>query len=526
MDKSLEFLLASFERAHEVASMKPEGDLMTVSETVSVAASAYETVRNTLEYDEEHLLRRNAIRRILKRRLGEVDADRLAIDLLRELIWARYLPNKAVPESASVAVSAVVAKYLPLFAATDHATKKGQHAHEWLLDVVSTEIEYVLAPPIADEALASFAYSEIKKRLSWVSQAIAEQDRDLQLYVAVHRAVLKSNLATLRFRTFTLFYPEWVKAHAGDEVVTRVAADVSAAITRVEGQIRHPGQDSLYLLTRRHAIVFHVIRDVAEADPRAFSSAVASHDTHSLDGKFATAAHARYTRFRHRLRNTVVRAVLFLFVTKMTLALLIEAPYERLVLKETSYVPLLANILVHPFLLGLIGLTARIPESANNEAIIREAHAFLGLGDDIAFSYKPRRPWARGTLGTIFKIIYALSFLFTIGVIASILNAFHFNWLSIAFFIFFLSLVTFFGLKIRNSQRELLVVEIRTGFFGTIADMLFLPMIRAGRWVALRAPRINVFLFFFDFIVEAPFKAAINMVEGWLAFLREKKEEI
>jgi hypothetical protein len=117
-------------------------------------------------------------------------------------------------------------------------------------------------------------------------------------------------------------------------------------------------------------------------------------------------------------------------------------------------------------------------------------------------------------------------FLFTIGVISFLLHAVRFNWLSIVFFIFFLSLVTFFGLKIRNSRRELMVIETRTGFFGTITDILFLPMIRAGRWVALRAPRINVFLFFFDFIVEAPFKAAINLVEGWLAFLREKKEEI
>lgn len=526
MDKSLEFLLGALAHARAREEAKPEGETIAVSETVSAAASAYETIRNTLEYDEEHLLRRNAIRRILKRRLGEVDVETLAGDLLRELIWARYLPNRVIPETMALTLAAVLAKYQLPFGAVDHATREGQRTHDWLLDVASTEIEYAITPPIADEALASFAYAEIKSRLSWASPVIEEKDRDLQLYVSVHRAVLKSNLATLRFRVFSLFNAEWVKARPGDDVIRRVAENIPAVIEQVEEQIRHRGQDALYMLVRRHAIVFHVIRDLAEEDPKGFAASVAARNAHALDGKLADAAGIRYGKFRRRLRNAVVRAVLFLFVTKMLLALSIEAPYEQLILKETSIKPLLANILFHPLLLGVIGLSTRIPESANTDAVIREAHAFLGFGEEIGFTYKMRRPWAHGTLGIIFKAFYAVMFLFTISVITTVLRALDFNGMSIIFFVFFLSLVTFFGLKIRNSRRELMVVETKTGILGTVADILFLPMIRAGRFVALRAPKINVFLFFFDFIVEAPFKAAISLVEGWLAFLREKKEEI
>jgi len=525
MDKPLEFLLGAIEKAHELAETKPEGELLTVSETVSAAASVYETIRNSLEYDEEHLLRRNAIRRILKRKLGEVESAALAADLLRELIWARYLPNKAIPESKIGTLAAILEKYHPLFAAATHTTKEGQRSHDWLLDVVSTEVEYVMSPPIVDEAVASFAYAELKQRLSWNSDVIGEQDRDLQLYIAVHRAVLKSNLATLRFRVFALFHPEWTKA--GNHAAKTVSAEeLTRTINQVERSIQHPGQDALYMIVRRHAIVFHVIRDTAEENPKKFAEYLAAHNTGEIDSRISLFAYSRYDRFKARLRNSVVRAVLFLFITKMALALVIEFPYERLVLKTTNMTPLLVNIIFHPTLLGIIGLTARLPEAANTEAIIREAHAFLGIGDDVGFTYKMRRPWSRGTLGVVFNAIYAVMFLFTITVIATILHSFEFNALSIFFFVFFLSLVTFFGLKIRNTRRELMVVETRVGIVGTIADILFLPMIRAGRWVALRAPRVNVFIFFFDFIVEAPFKAAISMVEGWLAFLREKKEEI
>ncbi|OGL95892.1 hypothetical protein A2348_00595 [Candidatus Uhrbacteria bacterium RIFOXYB12_FULL_58_10] len=525
MDKTFDFFLLALEKARGKAEEKPEGEFIMVSDTVSAAASVYETIRNSLEYDEEHLLRRNAIRRILKRQLGESDGFGLASVLLRELIWARYLPNGRVPESMVSTVGIIIRKYEALFGASKTVTE-GQRAYDWLLDLLASEIEYALTPPIADEALASFAYAKLKERLSWASTVIPESDRDLQLYIAIHRAVLKSNLATLRFRVFTLFHPDWTNTGANEEVAPRVAENLAAVIGQVERQIVHQGQDALYLLVRRHSIVFHSIRDVAEKDPQRFGEMVAAHDTHELDGLLASSAGERYGRFRRRMRNSVVRAVLFLFITKMMLALIIEAPYERLVLKTSDMRPLIVNILFHPFLLGVIGLSARLPESANTDAVIREAHAFLGIGEEIGFTFKMRRPWSRGALGVIFNVVYTAMFLFTIGVISFVLHSFHFNWLSIVFFIFFLSLVTFFGLKIRNSRRELMVIDSKVSFIGTIGDILFLPMIRAGRWVALRAPRINVFLFFFDFIVEAPFKAAINLVEGWLAFLREKKEEI
>jgi hypothetical protein len=53
-----------------------------------------------------------------------------------------------------------------------------------------------------------------------------------------------------------------------------------------------------------------------------------------------------------------------------------------------------------------------------------------------------------------------------------------------------------------------------------------LPIVRAGAWLSIRVAKINVFIYFFDFILEAPLKVAIEFVESWLAFVREKKEEI
>ena len=493
---------------------------------MSAAASVYENVRNTLEYDEEHLLRRNAIKRILKRRLSEGNAKHLAESLLRELIWAKYLPNKQVPTKMIDHVAKILEKYKLMFGTLEGETKEGQYVYKWLLDVLSVEIEYVLGPPCIDEALASFAYQELKDRMDWQTKVISEGDRDLQLYIAIHRSVLKSNTATLRYRVLTLYYPKWRTASSGDQVAKEVAMNIDKVIKSVEGQIYHRSQDAVYRFVRRHGVVFHLMADIAGDNPDAFAGAVEIGDLSTIDTAITKAAEKRYGSLRKRLNRTVVRAALFLLLTKSILAVLVEYPYELFVLHTTDYLPLTVNILFPPLLLAVIGLSVRIPKKKNTERILKEVHAILGLGNDFGLVYKQKRPWGRGLLWWIFNGLYVGILLVTIGVISSLLWSINFNALSIGFFIFFLCLVAYFGLRIRNIRRELLIVDSSRGIIGTIIDIVFLPIVRAGRWVAIRAPRVNIFLFFFDFIIEAPFKAAIGMVESWLAFMREKREEI
>ena len=527
MDKALEHLLSTVvQMRREDEETAREEDVIKVSETVSAAASVYETVRNALEYDEEHLLRRNAIRRILKRRMIDVPSSEMAQKLIRELIWARYLPNGKVPSRMVEKVGAILEKYKFLFLTLEPESKDGQRAYDWLLDVLSVEIEYSLGPPCIDEALASFAYQELKKRVDWQTQTLPAEDRDLQLYIAIHRSVLRSNQATLRYRILTLYYNTWRKAGAGDHVVKEIAMNLIKVIDSVERQIQHPAQDEMYRFIRRHAIVFHVLSDIARDNPESLAGALQGGDVTSIDSAITKAAEARYSTFRTKLGRTVVRAALLLLLTKSILAVLLELPYEIFVLRTTDYLPLAVNILFPPLLLMLIGLSVRIPRKKNTERILEELHAIFGVGDEFSLIFKRKRPWGRGALWWIFNTLYLAILILTIVVITTVLSSFEFNALSIFFFIFFLSLVAYFGLRIRNTRRELVIIDASRGFLGTLADMLFLPIIRSGRWVALRAPRVNIFLFFFDFIIEAPFKAAIDIVESWLAFLREKQEEI
>ena len=66
----------------------------------------------------------------------------------------------------------------------------------------------------------------------------------------------------------------------------------------------------------------------------------------------------------------------------------------------------------------------------------------------------------------------------------------------------------------------------KTGVFKSLFDLYTLPILRAGRWISQKFSKINIFVFVFDFIIEAPFKILVELIEQWFSFIREKKEEI
>ena len=74
-----------------------EGDALKITNVASTLAVIYESARNAVEFRSEHLIRQAAITRILKRRLllGQ-SGGKLALYLVKELLWARYLKENLI----------------------------------------------------------------------------------------------------------------------------------------------------------------------------------------------------------------------------------------------------------------------------------------------------------------------------------------------------------------------------------------------------------------------------------------------
>jgi len=106
------------------------------------------------------------------------------------------------------------------------------------------------------------------------------------------------------------------------------------------------------------------------------------------------------------------------------------------------------------------------------------------------------------------------------------LRRLEFNILSGGLFLFFLSAVSFFAIKIRSTAKELMVLKRKESIISFFMNFFSLPILAVGRWMSVRFKKINIFAFVMDFIIEAPFKMFISAFEDWLGFMKEKKEEI
>ncbi|MCK5027865.1 MAG: hypothetical protein KAS07_05595, partial [Candidatus Pacebacteria bacterium] len=144
-----------------------------------------------------------------------------------------------------------------------------------------------------------------------------------------------------------------------------------------------------------------------------------------------------------------------------------------------------------------------------------------GHDDIILQAGKTKSAWKYIT-GMLYLIIFILSF----GTILWILNQLHFNFLGIAFFLFFLTFVSYFGLRIRFISRRWLINTNEQKFLSFVWDLFTLPIISLGRWLAIKFASINIFVFILDFIIEAPFKIVLKAIDTFVHFVKEKKDEI
>ncbi|MCK4800158.1 hypothetical protein KAS31_04230, partial [Candidatus Parcubacteria bacterium] len=141
-----------------------------VHQVSSKIAFLYEKLRNAIDYQEEHLLRKIAIERILKRRLmtekNELDVSKF---LVYELIRARYLPNDKIPEKRIEEIKEIVEKYTLLInnisEDKDGNNANSEYLFDWIIGIAACEIEEKIAPYKKENAMIEFAQKIINEKL-------------------------------------------------------------------------------------------------------------------------------------------------------------------------------------------------------------------------------------------------------------------------------------------------------------------------------------------------------------------------
>ncbi|MBU1132425.1 hypothetical protein KKC32_04240 [Patescibacteria group bacterium] len=511
-----------------------EGEKIKVNTVISKAAYIYENVRTAIDYNEEHLIRKNAIYRILKRKLvlekmilenyllDKFHQDEIARQLLQELIRGRYLENN-VPVKLVGKVDGILSKYSKLL--KEVKEKQGRVDHDlfnFLLEMQAVEIESAVIPQKKEKAAIRAMFSVMNPRVTFVNVQVDEKEKEMQVYLGVHRALYKWDDAMIHHLLLNLYYPAW--KNADENLIAKIASKINKVKAEIEKQTNHPWRKNILKLLQKQAIVFWIMQDVIEANPEKAHEIFSDKET--LTAEVQKACEKRYKQASVKLRRGVVRSIVYVFFTKMILALAIEFPADIYLSGAINYVTAVTNILFPPVLMFLVAILIRLPRKENTEMIVKTINE-ITFDKKIEREFKLKDTRKQGkAMRFVFNSIYGLTFIFSLMVLFSFLHRLGFNVFSSLIFILFLTLVSFFGIRIRRPIKDLMVIDTRDSLIGIIVDFFALPFVSMGRIMSEKFSKLNVIAFFMDIIIEAPFKLLIELVEDLFSFLREKKEDV
>lgn len=492
-----------------------------VNPFVSKVAAWYEKLRNAMEYRDEEVIVRAAIERMLRRllMLGGT-AKTSAEPLIRELIWARYLSDRSVPTGIIKKVESIIDRYLllRLKVIQMHKVSYGE-LNEWIYQLLSSEIAHIVTPNNHEDVMSGFMF-QILKRYVVISDD-TEETKQAQVFIAVRRAFARDDEAFLRYHMFLQLIGELT-----DENVDTIAKEFPRTRREIIHQLKYPRRDRIYSFIKRNAAPFLILSDVMQKNGGSLEEFLT--DQTKLEKAVVDSCKKKYAGTSAKVRRAILRSVIFILMTKVIFAFLVEGTYERIFYGKILWNSMLLNIGIPPVLMIGASLFITTPGSSNTKKIYSYIQGVLyNENPKVATPIMVRRKkdGSKPILSLVFTILWLFAFVVSFGAIIYVLTLLHFNIVSQAVFLFFLTIVSFLSYRIsltadayRLGERQ----NLLTPFF----DFLFMPIVSVGRTFTQGISQINVVLFVFDLIIETPFKVTFAFAEQWFYFLHSKREEL
>jgi hypothetical protein len=520
---------ALLDSLHENAKPKEplEGEQYQVSDTVSFFGFAYEKMRNAIEFHEEHLIRRIAIARILRRRLAiNPNAAGEGENLARELLWGRYIQKNSLTTRDINLLQKIIDSYLHFFQKVKetHRITNIESLERVFYDLLSSEIEENLSKEYASRKAAElyFFYQTLVQKIS--IENVPKEDAERYFYVAAEKALLKNDNAFVSYHLFLLRYGELHKLT--HEEMLPIAKDFHIYLKETTQVLNNPYDDQLVKFAKNQAAPFRILYTILESHKHDRKEIVTS--VKKLEEAVEKTCNEKYAQTGTKLRTAAIRSIIYIFMTKMIFVLIFEIPLSKLLYGDVELLSIGINTLFPPVLMGLIVSTMNPPSDKNTERIYNRIVDILN--SDPGFETQttkisPSRHNKRPILFLAFTVVYVLVFYLVFGGIYLFLDYLHFNLISKAIFMFFISVVAFFGYRIRQTAKEY-VLDMKNSVLVSFVAFLFLPILYVGKFLSSQVSRINVFIIFFDYLFEAPFKFLIEIVEEWSRFLKARKDEL
>lgn len=521
-------------------SLHPEENIPTihVDEVASKVASFYEKIRGVIDYRGEHLLRKTAIERKIKRRLlfqlngfteeKENLSKSIAEPLIRELIQGGHFPNDTIEESKIEKVEKCLDKYIFIIKNGSSSSKNNKKAkadlQNWLMNIAACEVEEILSPPSKEKALIHYMSSLIKERIEISREInITEQEIENQIYISTQQALFNLDSPLISYNLINKWYPDW--KNISQEKLEEVTKDINSVRERIEKSFHHPLSEKFYKVSEKYNTPFLILDSIILKDPLNAEEKIS--EPKKLEPLIRDSYKEKVKNLKSRLGRAALYSTISIFITNIISLIAIEMPFTKYFTGEFNFFAIGVDILGPTLLMFFLVMSIEPPPKENLRHVILETMRIVYKSEKQILYDVIKKPKKRSAFTAItISIIYFLSFIGSFGLIIWGLYKVNFPPLSYLIFVIFISLIAFTGVKIRGRAKELNVIPEKETFLGFIMDILSLPLLGMGKWLSGKWKKYNVVAVFFSSLIDMPFQIFVEFLDNFRSFLSEKKEKI
>lgn len=511
------------------AKAKPdEYSKITVSRAVSFFAFVYEKVRNVIEYRDDHLVRRAAIERIIRRRIslnpsGEGEGE----NLVRELLWARYFPTDSLSETDIVGVQRILDIYLSVRKdlITGRTGEQSKYLNDFLIDLLTSEIEEFLTPDVSqrENIFTYFLFQSLKNKVK--IEGISPDLQNAYLIASIEKTYRKSDTPYERYHMFNVFYQP-MASYTIDELAD-IVPKIPQIFQKIDDTLGNPTLEKLNKFVKKQLPPFLIFFDMIKAK-KADDLQTLITSKEKLWPEVELLCRQKYTQSRGRLQTLGIRSIIYIIITKMLLAVALEGPLSQYFYGYIHWESIIINAVFPVVMMAVIIFLTRLPGEDNTKRIFQRIMEFIDADPEyenrvvlIAKQARIRKP----ALQIGFSLFYLLTFAVTLYLMWIGLTALKFNLISKTIFVFFVSTIAFFAQRVKQVASEYKLIDKDT-ILTPFVDFFFMPILTMGKFFSSGMAKLNFFTFIFDVLIEAPYKLIIEVIEEWIRFTRSKKEEI
>ena len=512
--------LETIERVESKALADRDKETIHVPSVGSTISTAYEQLRNASEYAEGELLQQRAIRRYLKRVLSfhtKVSTSNLGEELIAELTQAEYLSNDHTTKSDLKAISTHIKRYYGAYwqyANVEYSPEKRANFQRWTLDVLAVRCEQTLQNHLRQLLFAHFAvtylHEKIKPRqILKHGENISVEDTPSILYIAVHRALLKSDDSTIRAALIDSYRQDIDDIAKFEAFNSKLDVLFEAKSTVTAARI----------VSKNGAVLRFLYSGFFKKDASLTTQSLKSPE--NLEQNLHRHIDEEYKALDKRLDVGIIRSVIFLLITKGIVGFAVEVPYDILTTGAVLWIPFLVNLLFPSVFIALNRLTLSRPVDRNTTAVINQASEII-FGDP----KKVRIKVQKDTSSPVFNTVYGIVFLIVFAGLTWLLYTLQFNIVQGVIFFTFLSTAAFLAFRLGRQINELEAVNTSQGSISLLRDIVYMPFIYVGQQISYRYSKINLVATVLDILIEMPLKTILRLIRQWNMFLNAKKDEL